>query len=298
MRDFWRGEAGRPTSPARFTGSATSTSRRPRPVRVDQLHHRPRRLHAARPRLLQRQAQRGQPWRTTATGPTTTAPGTAASRGRRTTRRSSRCATRQIRNFLTTLMLSQRHADAARRRRVRPHPGRQQQRLVPGLRDLLVRLGPRAASSRSCSPSPRRLIALRQEHPVFHRSAFLAGEEVEGSGLPDAWWFRADGHRMTSERLDAGGPRARAVPQRRGDPVPPPRRRADRRRLLPAARQRPPRGRRRSRCPSAASATRWACELVHRRPRRCAGATVRRASREAIEVIVAVADRLLRRTSS
>ena len=35
--------------------------RRPRPVRVDQLHHRPRRLHARRPRLLQRQAQRGQP---------------------------------------------------------------------------------------------------------------------------------------------------------------------------------------------------------------------------------------------
>ena len=35
--------------------------RRPPPVRLDQLHHRPRRLHAARPRLLQRQAQRGQP---------------------------------------------------------------------------------------------------------------------------------------------------------------------------------------------------------------------------------------------
>ena len=34
--------------------------RRPPPVRVDQLHHRPRRLHAARPRLLQREAQRGQ----------------------------------------------------------------------------------------------------------------------------------------------------------------------------------------------------------------------------------------------
>ena len=35
--------------------------RRPPPVRVDQLHHRARRLHAARPRLLQREAQRGQP---------------------------------------------------------------------------------------------------------------------------------------------------------------------------------------------------------------------------------------------
>ncbi len=33
------------------------------------------------------------------------------------------------------------HADAARRRRVRPHAGRQQQRLLPGQRDQLDRLG-------------------------------------------------------------------------------------------------------------------------------------------------------------
>ena len=34
---------------------------RPAPVRLDQLHHLPRRLHAARPRHLQRAAQRGEP---------------------------------------------------------------------------------------------------------------------------------------------------------------------------------------------------------------------------------------------
>jgi glycogen operon protein len=43
----------------------------------------------------------------------------------------------------------------------------------------------------------RRLIALRQAHPVFHRSRFLTGREVKGSGLPDVWWFRTDGRRMT-----------------------------------------------------------------------------------------------------
>jgi glycogen operon protein len=43
----------------------------------------------------------------------------------------------------------------------------------------------------------RRLIALRREHPVFRRTDFLAGRELEGSGLPDVWWFRADGRRMT-----------------------------------------------------------------------------------------------------
>jgi isoamylase len=42
----------------------------------------------------------------------------------------------------------------------------------------------------------RRLIALRLEHPVFRRRRFLSGDEI--GGLPDAWWFRPDGLRMTS----------------------------------------------------------------------------------------------------
>ncbi|MGG7378822.1 hypothetical protein ACQ7B2_08640, partial [Escherichia coli] len=43
----------------------------------------------------------------------------------------------------------------------------------------------------------RRLIELRREHPVFRRRQFLAGSDQMGSGLPDVWWFRADGRRMT-----------------------------------------------------------------------------------------------------
>jgi isoamylase len=42
----------------------------------------------------------------------------------------------------------------------------------------------------------RRAIALRREHPVFRRAAFLTGSAGE-SGLPDVWWFRPDGRRMT-----------------------------------------------------------------------------------------------------
>src|SRR6478752_2757457 len=42
----------------------------------------------------------------------------------------------------------------------------------------------------------RRVIALRREHPVFRHTAFLTGKAGE-SGLPDAWWFRPDGRRMT-----------------------------------------------------------------------------------------------------
>jgi isoamylase len=52
----------------------------------------------------------------------------------------------------------------------------------------------------------RRLIALRREHPVFRRRQFLQGTEEEGgSGLPDVWWFRPDGRRMTKTDWDQPG---------------------------------------------------------------------------------------------
>jgi glycogen operon protein len=44
-----------------------------------------------------------------------------------------------------------------------------------------------------------RLIRLRRDHPVFRRAAFLTGREIQGSGLPDVWWFRIDGKRMTQK---------------------------------------------------------------------------------------------------
>jgi isoamylase len=43
----------------------------------------------------------------------------------------------------------------------------------------------------------RKLIRLRRQHPVFRRPSFLTGTSLEGSGLPDVWWFRPDGRRMT-----------------------------------------------------------------------------------------------------
>lgn len=43
----------------------------------------------------------------------------------------------------------------------------------------------------------RRLVRLRREHPVFRRQRFLQGRDLTGSGLPDAWWFRPDGRKMT-----------------------------------------------------------------------------------------------------
>ncbi len=42
----------------------------------------------------------------------------------------------------------------------------------------------------------RRMIALRRAHPVFRRQSFLSGA-ASRSGLPDVWWFRPDGKKMT-----------------------------------------------------------------------------------------------------
>jgi len=55
----------------------------------------------------------------------------------------------------------------------------------------------------------QRLIRLRASHPVFRRTSFLTGRETRGSGLPDVWWFRPDGRRMT--RRDWQRPDARVL---------------------------------------------------------------------------------------
>ena len=128
--------------------------RRPPPVRVDQLHHRPRRLHAARPRLLQREAQRGQPRgqpRRHRRQPLLE----LRRRGRDRRPGDQRAAGAPAAQLPRDADPLPGHADAARRRRVRPHPARLQQRVVPGQRDLVVRLEPARGEPRSCSSSCR-----------------------------------------------------------------------------------------------------------------------------------------------
>ena len=82
----------RPTSPSASPARATCTIRRAQAVRLDQLRHRPRRLHAAPTSSPTTRSTTRPTARTTATAPTTTAPGTAAPRARPTTPRSSPCA--------------------------------------------------------------------------------------------------------------------------------------------------------------------------------------------------------------
>ena len=102
----------------------------------------------------------------------------------------------------------------------------------------------------------RKLIALRRAHAVFRRRQFLFGREVEGSGLPDAAWFRsgrrADARRGVG-RLAAG---RRRLPQRRGDRLAGLARAPGARRVVPAAVQRATTRTTRSRCPSGRSGRR------------------------------------------
>jgi glycogen operon protein len=51
----------------------------------------------------------------------------------------------------------------------------------------------------------KRLIALRHNHPAFRRELFLEGT-IDGEALPDAWWFRADGYKMTKKDWNSGEP--------------------------------------------------------------------------------------------
>ena len=78
--------------------------------------------------------------RATATATTTTSAGTAASRATTDDPAIEALRGRQIRNFPTILMLSQGVPMMVMGDEARQHPARQQQRLLPGQRDHLVRL--------------------------------------------------------------------------------------------------------------------------------------------------------------
>ena len=134
------------------------------------------------------------------------------------------------------------HADAPRRRRVLPHAAREQQRVVPGQRDLVVRLGPAGGE-----PGAARV------RPHADRAAARA-PGVPPPPVPPG--HRRGRHRAArrlvvphrraphdQERLGVGRADGRHVPQRRGGRRARREGRADPRRVVPAALQRAPRGR-------------------------------------------------------
>ena len=113
---------------------------------------------------------------------------------------------RQQRNFLTTLLLSQGvpmicHGDELGRTQQR-----QQQRLLPGQRAHLDRLGRRRR--RTCSSSPASVVRAARRAPGLPPAAVLrraaGAADAAGTDCPDIAWFAPDGSEMTDEDWDSG----------------------------------------------------------------------------------------------
>ena len=141
VRDFWRGTdqtlAGVRLPPHRQLGSLRG--HRAEAIREHQLHHGARWIHAARPRVLQRETQRGErrgePRRREPQPLMEQRTGRADRR-----KRGADPARTPPAELPGDADAFARRADAARRRRDRPNPAREQQRLLSGQRDLVVRL--------------------------------------------------------------------------------------------------------------------------------------------------------------
>ena len=242
VRRFWKGDGGTASEFAtRLCGSRDLYEWSGRkPYASDQLRHLPRRVHAAGPGQLQREAQRGQrrgePRRG---GQQRLLELRRRGADRRPEhQRPARAAEAELHRHADALAG---RADAPGRRRAEPHPERQQQHLLPGQRAELARLEPGRAASRSSWSSSSRSTRIWQEQPVLQRRKFFQGRSIRGRGHQGHLLVQPD--RQGDDRRGLG--RARPVPRhaagrrpdRRGGRA----RRADRRRHAAGPAERPPR---------------------------------------------------------
>ena len=138
---------------------------------------------------------------------------------------------RQQRNFLTTLFLSPGRADAAARRRARPHPARATTTSTARTTRSPGSTGSDARQNWALTDFTGRLARLRREHPVFRRRRFFQGDPSRGSEseLGDIAWFtpggehderRATGRSATPGRSPSSSTATRiAEPDARGERV-------------------------------------------------------------------------------
>ena len=155
VRDFWRGATnGVGEFASRLTGSSDLyADGRAATGRVDQLHHRPRRLHPAPTSSRTTRSTTRRTSRTTATAPTTTAPGTAASRAPTDDPEVNALAPPPAAQLPRDAVPLAGRADAARRRRARR--ARSAATTTPGARTTSSRgsTGRSPTTSASCSSS-------------------------------------------------------------------------------------------------------------------------------------------------
>ena len=197
------------------------------PHRVDQLRDRARRLHAARPRLLRAQAQRGQ--RRGQPRRHRRQPllqrrrrGRSGAAGRR--RRCGAAGAQPAQHAAAV----DRRADAGRRRRAVAHAGRQQQRLLPGQPDLVARLGAqRRRPSDTARARPHGCWPCGARTPVLRQRAFFEGRPVAGGdGCKDLAWFHPAGRELADRLVRHRPAHDRHVPRRARPAAPRPARRS------------------------------------------------------------------------
>ena len=201
VRDFWRGEPG---TLGEFASRIDRQlrplpGRRPPPLRVDQLRHRARRLHAATTSVSYNEKHNeangeggndgeshNRSWNCGVEGPTDDAAVLAL--------RDAPAA--QLHHHADALPG---RADDAARRRDGPHAERQQQRLLPGQRDRPGWTGRWPGRTPASSASPAGVVALRARPPGVPPPPVLRGPADRPRraapraeplvGLPDIAWF-------------------------------------------------------------------------------------------------------------
>ena len=168
--------------------------RRPPPVRVDQLRHRARRVHAQRPRLVQREAQRGQrrgQQRRREPQPLVELRG-GGPHGRRRDPGAARPPAAQLHHDPVP---DPRRADGAARRRDGPHAARQQQRLRPGQRDRVDGLVARRQERGADRVHRGRLGAARRDIRCSGAAGSSTGKPINRA-RPQGRAHRPAGHRL------------------------------------------------------------------------------------------------------
>jgi isoamylase len=177
--------------------------RRPPPVREHQLHHRARRLHPARPGLVQREAQRGQrrgqPRRARPQPVVELRGGGGDGRpGGQPPARSSRSATSSRRFSSPREFPCSWAGDEIGRTQGGNNNAYCQDNPVSWLEWELDE--PR----QELLEFTRRLIRIRNRHPNLHRRKFFRGRPIYGTDIRDIMWFRPDGEEMTAEEWSSG----------------------------------------------------------------------------------------------
>ena len=190
VRRFWRGDADMPGELPPPSPAPPTSSRRRRARSVNFLAAHDgftlADLGAYRESTTRRTARK------TATATTRTSPGTTASRARPSTPRPRGAPPRPEGAARDALRLA-RHDHAHRRRRVRPHPARQQQRLRPGQPDHLARLGETATATSRPSPPPSPAAPAPRA-----RDPRASDRRRRPDGIPDVAWLTPGGRAKTA----------------------------------------------------------------------------------------------------